>query len=543
MNFGLEAKVGVFVLGCLILIGAMSLRLVDFSFGKSKGVHVKTMLTDAAGLAKDAPVIYRGVEVGKVKDLKLENGRAVADLNMDEQYQLPKNVEIAIRSKGFLGEKYAELKLIGKEPKGILQDGDVIHEAGQVTDFDQLGNKLGDIADDVKAITSSLRQVLATDKARDNMTTTISNVREITDTVNKLIQQNEKRIDMIVRNMDTLTSKLSQITVANADNINSIVANINSITKDLKAQTPLIAENLKVVTDSLRKDGPTTMANVRNISEDVNDVVSSQKDNLKKAIQNIATVSSKLEKTVDNLNSITGKIDQGKGSIGKLVNDEKTVDNLNGALESVRDTLGKVDQFKVDLAFSAERYGSTDNNKGHMDIKISPSDNKYYLIGLSSDEAGHTKTTNTTTDTSYTQGSATNGDTSVAYTEHKTEQNPDAMLWTLQYAHRFWDDFFFRVGMYESDAGIGLDYYPLKGDLRDKLVIKGDVYDFPDKGDSRKARTKLGAKYVFYKNLFVTAGYSDFFNKESDSWFVGAGVQFRDDDLKYLLGKTPMPTN
>lgn len=542
MNFGLEAKVGIFVIGCLMLIGAMSLRLIDYSFlGNKKGIEVQAVLNDAAGLTKDAAVIFSGVEVGKVKEIRLEHGKAVADLTIDADKELPSNLKILVRSKGFLGEKFAELKLSGAEPQGTLKSGDMLTESGEITDFDQLGNKIGDIADDVKAITSSLREVLATERARDNMSTTISNVREITDAVNKLVKQNEQRIDMIVRNMETLTGKLSDITVANADNINSIVANINAITKDLKAQTPLIAENLRVVTDSLRKDGPSITSNVRNISEDVNDVMSSQKENLKKAIENIATVTGKLEKTVDNLNSITGKIDEGKGTIGRLVNDEDTVDNLNGALTGLKDTLGKVDQFKVDLAFSAENYGETDNNKGHVMIKITPSEKRYYLIGLTSDQNGTTKKTNTLVDTTYTSGSDDNGDTSESYYQHKEEQNPDAMLWTLQYASRFWSDFFFRVGLFESDAGIGLDYHPFSGDYEDKVVLTADLYDFPDKNEDREVRTRAGVKYKFYKNLFMTAGYDDFLNSDSDSWFVGAGVEFRDDDLKYLLGKTPLP--
>jgi len=545
MNFGLEAKVGVFVVGCLVIISAMSLKLVNFSFSEGRGMEVTTELVDAAGLTVDAPVIYSGVEVGKVKDIKLVSGKAVADLLIDEEYELPSNLKVLVRSKGFLGEKYAELKLAGAESRGILKDGDAITESGEITDFDQLGNKIGDIADDVKAITSSLRQVLATDKARAEMSSTLTNVSEITDSVNKLIQQNERSINMIVSNMETLTGKLSEITVANQSNINNIVANINAITADLKAQTPLISENLRVVTDSLRKDGPTIASNVRNITDDFDDVMSSQKENLKKAIENIANVTGKLEKTVDNLNEITGKVTKGEGTIGRLVNDEDTVDNLNGALTGLKNTLGKIDQFKVDLAFSAERYGETENSKGHVNVKITPSDKRYYLIGLSSDQNGTTKETNTTVDTTYfTEGSNNEIDeTHVSYIERKQETNPDAMLWTLQYAHRFWEDFFFRVGLFESDAGIGLDYHPLDGDMENKLVFTADVYDFPDKDEDREVHTRAGVKYKFYKNLFLTGGYDDILNSDSDSWFVGAGVEFRDDDLKYLLGKTPLPTN
>lgn len=543
MNFGLEAKVGVFVIGCLLLISAMSLRLVDFSLSETGGIEVTTQLVDAAGLTKDSPVIYSGVEVGKVQEIKLVSGRAVADLLIKEGYELPANLKVLVRSKGFLGEKYAELKLLGAESKGILEDGAIITESSEITDFDQLGNKLGDIADDVKAITASLRQVLATDQARAEMSSTLTNISEITDNVNVMIKQNQQSINAIVANMETLTGKLSEITVANQDNINAIVANINTITADLRAQTPLIAENLRVVTDSLRQDGPTIAKNVRNITDDFDDVMSSQKENLKKSIENIAVVTAKLEKTVDNLNSITGKVDEGKGTIGRLVNDEDTVDNLNGALTGLRDTFDNINKFKVDLAFSAERYGETENSKGHVNVKITPGEKRYYLLGLTSDQDGTTKTTHTYSDTNYLNGSTDDsGQTDVTYEQDKEETNPDSLLWTLQYAHRFWEDFFFRVGLKESEAGIGFDYMPFDGENENKLVFTADVFDFPDSDEDREAHAQAALKYKFYKNLFVTGGYDDFLNPETDSWFVGAGVEFRDDDLKYLLGQTPMPT-
>lgn len=542
MNFGLEAKVGVFVIGCLMLIGAMSLRLVDYTFGGTEGIHVKAMLDDAAGLTKDAAIIFSGVEVGVVEDIRLEHGRAVADLVVETDKELPGNLKILVRSKGFLGEKYAELKLAGADPIGMLEEGDVLEESGEITDFDQLGNKIGDIADDVKAITASLRQVLATEQARSNMTVTLQNIREITDSVNKLVAQNEMRMNAIIKNTETLTKTLSDISVANASNINEIVRNINAITRDLKAQTPLITENLAVVTDALRKDGPGITKSVKNFTGDLDEVMTEQKDNLKKSIQNIATVTGKLEETVDNLNDITGKISKGEGTIGKLVNEEETVDNLNGALSGLKNTLGKLDQFKVDLAFSAENYGQTDNSKGHVEVKITPGRKRYYLLGLSTDENGTTSTTHSTVNTNYTGGSTDEiGQTNVSYNQTKTEQNPDAMLWTLQYAHRFWEDFFFRVGLYESDAGIGFDYHPFDGEMEQKLKFTADIYDMPDNDEDREVRTKLGAKYKFFKNLFVTAGYDDMLNSDTDSWFVGAGVEFRDDDLKYLLGQTPMP--
>ena len=517
---GLEAKVGLFIAGCLILISAMSLKLVDFSFSGNKGTHIQAELKDASGLTEDAPVIFSGVEVGKVTELKLKDGKALVSMVIDKQYTLPANLMLSVRSKGFLGEKYAELKMAGDHQEGILAENATISSESGGTDFDQLGNKLGGIADDVKAITSSLKDVLATQQARDNMTVTLQNIREITDAVNNIVAQNENRVNAIMQNVDILTARLATITTDNQQGINDIVSNINALTLELRNQTPGIASNLK------------------NITGNVDEIVTTNKDDIKGTLKNMNTITTKLETTVDNLNDITGKISEGKGTIGKLVNDEKTVDNLNGALSGLKDTLGKLNDFKVDLAFFAERYGDIDESKGHFTLKITPSEKRYYLLGINSHPDGVTKKTVTNVDRNYSSSSA---ETDYNYSEYKTERNPGSMTYTLMYAHRFWEKFHFRVGINESTAGLGLDYHPLKNE--DKLVLSADVFDFPDKGDSDKAHAKVTAKYDVFKNIFVHGGYDDFLNDDKRSYFIGAGVQFRDDDLKYLLGKMPVPIN
>lgn len=524
MNLGLEAKVGLFVVGCLLLIGAMSLKLVDFSFTKDQGKTITAVLDDASGLTKDAKVIFSGVEVGTVKKLDLKNGKAVVTMKIDDQYQLPSNLALAVRSKGFLGEKYAELKMAGNKPVGMLTNGTAIKSEPAGTDFDQLGNKIGYIADDVKAITASLRDVLASPQGRENMTGTLQNARDITDAVNRIVAQNEQRVNEIMANVSTLTARLSEITVANTQNINQIIANINSITKDIRDNTPAIASNVKGLTG------------------DMNDIVSQNKSNINSTLENMNKITTKLDTTVDNVNDITGKIKDGKGTIGKLVNDEETVKNLNGALAGLKDTLTKLNDFKVDLAFYAETYHQRDEGQGYFNVKISPSDQRYYLLGISTDPNGRSKTTYTDETATYANGAL--GGTDGNYTKHvaTTKRTEDSITYTAMYAQRFWDRFHFRVGLKESTGGLGLDYNPIKKN-EDKLTFSGDVYDFPSKSQSRKAHAKVGAKYVFYKNLFLNGGYDDFLNKDQRSWYVGAGVQFRDDDLKYLLGKMPLPTN
>jgi phospholipid/cholesterol/gamma-HCH transport system substrate-binding protein len=45
--------------------------------------------------------------------------------------------------------------------------------------------------------------------------------------------------------------------------------------------------------------------------------------------------------------------------------------------------------------------------------------------------------------------------------------------------------------------------------------------------------------YRLTDNLYIRAGYDDFLTDDRDSLFLGGGIRWRDDQLKYLLGSIP----
>ena len=44
-----------------------------------------------------------------------------------------------------------------------------------------------------------------------------------------------------------------------------------------------------------------------------------------------------------------------------------------------------------------------------------------------------------------------------------------------------------------------------------------------------------------FKYLFATVGWDNFLNRKRDNFFVGGGVRFEDEDLKYIIGTVPIP--
>lgn len=525
MRLGLEAKVGFFVILSLIVLGYMTTKVGDFNFGKEKGYMIKGLLNNASGLNIDAPVKYKGVDVGKVKKIYLENGKVAVEILVDEQFRIPKNVSIAVRSAGFLGEKFAELEDIGQPTEEYLAENAIIKDTKNTTDFDQLGNKLGDIADDIKAITSSLKEVLATDEGKENMKVTLDNIRQTTDALKDIMAYNEARINNIVKNIETITLVVKNMTTNNQENINQLLANLKDVSQTLKEQTPQIA------------------GKVNNITGNIDSLVTGSKGNLEDTIKNVKTVTAKLEKTVDNINSITDKINKGDGTIGKLVNDNQTVENINETLKGVRNLFTKMDEFKFYLNFEGEKLLDTGDSKGYFKLKIQPKPDKYYLLGLASSPNGRTTTTHTTWSGTSPYSGTTGSNTT--YTE--TKRNENSLTFIAQYAKKFMNIVDLRIGLMESEFGIGADYYPFahyktskySEKYKDKVVFSVDAFDFGNKNSTRDPHIKVKGQYNITNNIYLTAGYDDILNKNTKSTFVGAGLIFLDDDLKYLLGKIP----
>ena len=66
------------------------------------------------------------------------------------------------------------------------------------------------------------------------------------------------------------------------------------------------------------------------------------------------------------------------------------------------------------------------------------------------------------------------------------------------------------------------------------------MWDFSDE-DGLNPHAKLTGRYYFTPSIFLTGGWDDLLNTKAnrDSFFVGAGIRWGDDDMKYLAGSIP----
>lgn len=280
----------------------------------------------------------------------------------------------------------------------------------------------------------------------------------------------------IVKNVETITQDLAQVTSENKDKIGDIVDEVHDITSSL-----------------------------REVMADNSDT------GLKKTWSRLAA-------TMKNLDEITGKINRGEGTIGKLISDETTAEKVESAIDGVNALVSGASRIETAFDFKTEYLGEVGNWKSTIGVKIQPGLDRYYYVAVVDDPAGVVETTRT-------QVSGSGGGSPADYKEKKTYENK--LKLTLLFAKNFWD-LTLKGGVIENGGGFGLDYYF----FRRKLKATVEAFDF--------TRTNLrgSVSYYFYRGLYVDAGINDSLNKnDARSGFVGAGLYLTNDDLKLLLTK------
>src|SRR5258706_10925502 len=102
-----ESKVGLFVLAGLAILMISILMLGDIHFRPQNYYHAT--FNSIEGITDKSPVKIFGVEVGSVKNVELEDGRARITMALRKGIPVYKTAAVRIRSTGIIGSKFIAL--------------------------------------------------------------------------------------------------------------------------------------------------------------------------------------------------------------------------------------------------------------------------------------------------------------------------------------------------------------------------------------------------------------------------------------------------
>ncbi len=483
MRFTTETKVGVVVLLGVVVLTYMTFKVGGLNLG-SKGYRLFVIFSNVSGLDARAPVQVSGVEIGQVESVSLVEGGARITLLIRPEIKIKSGGFATIRSSGLLGDRFVAIEPGTKQ--AFLKEGDTLSASLEGANIDQLSGQVSDlisrllkIIDDVKTITASLRETVGTDEGERAMKDILAHVRSLTRGIDAFVSANQKSMGRSIENLEAFSKLLKE-------EGKGLIKGITRITEKIESGQGTIG---KLIYD-----------------QDTHDKLFSTLENLDQSLKSIQ--------------SITQKVDRGDGTIGKLFSDEGVYNNLNSALGEVSSTLDRVKGFKTEVGFRNEYQLDENENKGYFSIKLSPRQDKYYLLEVVDDPRGKTVFTSRVT---------TENGTSSTFTELETTRK---MKLSALFGKRLpWLGL--RIGLMEKAFGIGTDLYA----QNDHLRFSFDAMDFnSDDPLSKEPHLKVSAQYDLLRHIHLSVGYDQILNSKIDTLFVGAGLRFEDEDLKYLLG-------
>lgn len=475
-----EARVGIFVLLGLIILTYFTFRVSKWGLIAERGYRLTVDVESAAGIEPKADVKMAGVPIGKIEEIRLAGNRAQLVLRIRPEFGIPADSVGVIQSQGFLGERYLEL-VPGRDPR-LLADGERVIRTEAPASMDALVKKLDSIGDDIKKFTTSISESFGTEEGKESL----------------------KRI---IANIDRLTADLANISSGSREDIRAVIANLRAFSETLKEETPGL------------------VAKLERMGDDVSGVVGDNRENLKESIANLKAASARLDNTLDHAGKVMAKIDRGEGTLGKLVNDNTAHTSITDTLEGINRYVRKTEQLKTFIDYRLEWLSRPDEYKHYVNLRLQPTADKYYQIGVVDDPRGRYKNI-VKTETVTPPG------TTVTTEEDSYD---DKLKFTALIAKRF-HGFTVKGGMIESSGGLGVDYELLK----DRLTLGTEIYDFSRK--DLHPHLKVYGNYDVVKNFFITGGVDEVLNSERDlrSLFLGFGIKFEDEDIKTVIGAVPI---
>jgi phospholipid/cholesterol/gamma-HCH transport system substrate-binding protein len=322
MKNTLETRLGLFF-ALAIVVAAILLHTIGAFDFFSRHVVITASFKTAQELKKGDLVKTAGVEIGRVEDIQLLDGRAVVTMKIKTKYPVKTDSKAFIKFTGLMGQNFVSIE--GGTPGAVnIQTGSI--ESGEQPDLGSLMAKMQDVATGVENLTKSfstdnLSKLLGplTDFIEKNsppLTATIANMRLVSDN--------------LVSGRGTVGRLLSDESLYTA--AYATVTNLQYATSDIKSLATK-ADNMIGQTDAM-------ITQIRNLVDQIN----KGQGTLGKFVKDEALYN-ETALAMTNLREILQKMNRGDGTVGKLINDDSFLKNAKLSLQKLdRATDGLEDQ-------------------------------------------------------------------------------------------------------------------------------------------------------------------------------------------------------
>ena len=151
-NSRIEVMVGVFLIIGFLAFGWLALRLGEVSILTQGTTYtLDAAFNNVSGLKKGAEIQISGVNVGTVRDIRLDqDNMALVRMQLQQNVHLPLDSMASIKTQGISGDKYIQISLGGDTT--MYKEGEIVVDTESTVDIESLISKFafGQVGDSSK---------------------------------------------------------------------------------------------------------------------------------------------------------------------------------------------------------------------------------------------------------------------------------------------------------------------------------------------------------------------------------------------------------
>jgi phospholipid/cholesterol/gamma-HCH transport system substrate-binding protein len=296
-----EAKVGTFVIVCLLLVAATVYYVGNEQWGRHMTPY-KTYLRYAGGVGQGSEVLFGGIAVGRVNSVKAWN-------------QDPTQIEIVLEVKEGtpLNEKsVAKLGSVslmsspaisittGAQQAPRLKAGQVIRSQETVS-LDDMARKLSGITDSAEDLITQVQGELK--GISGSAQSLLANLNDVTGPANRQqIAEMLQQVNALVAKQSPKIDRITDQVVLVSQDADSVVKKIGPLVDHTDATVANVNLTIDQLRDPIRQDLVqlhATMEQVKTLVASIQTVVRSNDDNIHETIENLRAATEHMDQLTD----------------------------------------------------------------------------------------------------------------------------------------------------------------------------------------------------------------------------------------------------
>lgn len=345
----LKFRLGLFVLGALLLLAMLIVMFGEFPDFFRSQVRYTLKLPQAPGIVEGTPVRKSGIRIGEVAsvDLDPDTGEVTLGIYVEKRYQLRTTDQMTITRGLVMGESTinfapkpeakGEAAPDGFVFKGAIPD-DIAKALTEARDLVPSGREaIEEVRQAAKKINEMMPEIR---KTNAELQVTLNNMGRAAESVDNLLRTNQDRIGTAIENVSKVAAEMA-----------------NLFTPDNQKKLTRLIDNAATVSDRLpgffseanRQNLENSLKNVGQATENLSALLSEEnRKAANQAIKNIADASERLAKVFSDQNqkNITDILANAKKSSDQL---DSLMQNLNAASADARQVMSRagksIDQF------------------------------------------------------------------------------------------------------------------------------------------------------------------------------------------------------